>query len=133
MDCLHTTIFKTLKAHYALSYVNIRMKCLNKSRVCLLVYVQLSRQATGQILYGLSNFLFNWYIDYDECSEHNGGCTEVCINTVGSFQCQCKKRGYMISNDTNMCEGMTFTIFDFMLLTLSVLNINLVSHFFKVK
>lgn len=28
-------------------------------------------------------------IDINECEVNNGGCSDVCINTVGSFMCTC--------------------------------------------
>ena len=42
--------------------------------------------------------------DIDECSySSNGGCSQNCTNTMGSFFCQCEV-GYMLSNQTE-CLG----------------------------
>ena len=37
-------------------------------------------------------------LDIDECSINNGGCGEhSCVNTYGSYRCDCKK-GYQLSS-----------------------------------
>ncbi|XP_065845108.1 fibrillin-2-like [Oscarella lobularis] len=41
-------------------------------------------------------------LDIDECSVSNGGCAEICNNTVGSFTCTCS-RGYELGNDGKSC------------------------------
>ena len=44
--------------------------------------------------------------DIDECLEHVHNCsneTEICVNTIGSFECQCVT-GYMKEN--GVCTGM---------------------------
>ena len=43
-------------------------------------------------------------IDYNECSNINGGCEQNCHNTVGSFYCSCNS-GYSISSDGRHCKG----------------------------
>ena len=30
------------------------------------------------------------YADVDECSVDNGGCDQLCVNTVGSYHCSCR-------------------------------------------
>ena len=46
-----------------------------------------------------------WYcIDVDECASSNGGCEQICINEVGSFQCFCEPGFTLASDDTN-CDG----------------------------
>lgn len=55
----------------------------------------------------------------NECEESNGGCNQICNNTIGSFICECNV-GYEIYNDTH-CIGehqvlcMVLKIFDFLL------------------
>uniref|UniRef100_A0A1X7UZT4 EGF-like domain-containing protein n=1 Tax=Amphimedon queenslandica TaxID=400682 RepID=A0A1X7UZT4_AMPQE len=34
----------------------------------------------------------------DECADKNGGCEQICNNTVGSFQCSCLV-GFTLAND----------------------------------
>ena len=33
--------------------------------------------------------------DVNECSDRNGECQQICVNTIGSFNCQCNQ-GYSI-------------------------------------
>ena len=40
--------------------------------------------------------------DVNECSDRNGECQQICVNTIGSFNCQCNK-GYSIHG--NLCIG----------------------------
>ena len=41
-------------------------------------------------------------VDINECSTNNGGCSQVCTNTVGSFVCTCNT-GYELVSD--VCIG----------------------------
>ena len=29
-------------------------------------------------------------LDVDECLTGNGGCSDICTNTIGSFECSCE-------------------------------------------
>lgn len=42
--------------------------------------------------------------DIDECSTNNGGCSQNCSNTHGSYICFCNS-GYNITFDGFDCEG----------------------------
>lgn len=42
--------------------------------------------------------------DIDECELHNGGCEHFCRNTIGSFECNCKK-GFKLLTDERSCQG----------------------------
>ena len=46
-------------------------------------------------------------LDIDECgiTELGGMCSQVCVNTPGSYECQCNI-GYHISTDGFTCEGI---------------------------
>ena len=44
------------------------------------------------------------YLDVDECTIANGECEHVCINTGGSFYCDCRD-GYMLESNNRTCEG----------------------------
>ena len=54
----------------------------------------------------------NITLDINECNTDNGGCDHNCINTQGSYQCQCRE-GYETNNNGINCTGM-------MLITLNV-------------
>lgn len=43
--------------------------------------------------------------DIDECARNNGGCEQVCENTIGSFKCSCSK-GYALDPETKMCKAI---------------------------
>lgn len=54
----------------------------------------------------LTRFRVFWFLfkDIDECRLNNGGCDHVCRNTVGSFECSCKK-GYKLLTNERTCQG----------------------------
>ena len=43
-------------------------------------------------------------LDVDECLEDNGGCDHFCINTQGSYKCECKQL-FILANDKRKCLG----------------------------
>ena len=42
--------------------------------------------------------------DINECSDSNGGCDDDCINTIGSFYCECDS-GYALQTNGKTCNG----------------------------
>ena len=42
--------------------------------------------------------------DIDECALDTDGCDQGCINTPGSFQCNCSE-GYQLNEDGFTCDG----------------------------
>ena len=42
--------------------------------------------------------------DINECDEGNGGCSDYCDNTQGSFECSCDD-GYELESDRRNCVG----------------------------
>ena len=42
--------------------------------------------------------------DINECQTDNGGCTQTCDNTDGSYQCSCIE-GYELTDDGHSCTG----------------------------
>ena len=44
----------------------------------------------------------NSVIDTDECLTNTDGCNQICINTIGSFQCSCID-GYTLSPNKKSC------------------------------
>ncbi|KAG8592594.1 hypothetical protein GDO81_000555 [Engystomops pustulosus] len=41
--------------------------------------------------------------DKDECSKENGGCQHECINTIGSYVCQCRN-GFVLHENKHDCK-----------------------------
>ena len=48
-------------------------------------------------------FLF-FSADIDECTEPAHGCSQLCNNTLGSYNCFCLK-GYLLEKDNKTCVG----------------------------
>ena len=44
--------------------------------------------------------------DKNECDTSNGGCAHSCINTIGSYYCECDD-GYQLASNGKSCNGMT--------------------------
>ena len=44
------------------------------------------------------------FVDIDECSEGNSGCSQVCTNEPGDYNCSCFN-GYILLSDNYTCEG----------------------------
>ena len=49
-----------------------------------------------------------WKTDVDECAGIND-CQQVCINTVGSFTCNCFD-GFTFTSDGRNCTGIKLTL-----------------------
>ena len=50
-----------------------------------------------------------YFLDVDECSEDSDGCEHTCINTPGSFVCDCNS-GYFLNLDKKTCQGKKIPI-----------------------
>ena len=42
--------------------------------------------------------------DINECGVSNGGCSHICTNTEGGFECSCRV-GYTLDSDRKSCSG----------------------------
>ena len=45
------------------------------------------------------------YIDINECSEGLSSCNQLCINTIGSYDCDCYT-GFNLKSDNKTCLGI---------------------------
>ena len=45
------------------------------------------------------------FSDINECEDNNGGCSQTCINTAGSFNCECYDGYGFIYGSTTDCTG----------------------------
>ena len=50
------------------------------------------------------------FIDTNECLLNNGGCTQLCTNTIGSYHCDCRS-GYQLNDNGSSCNGQYTLIF----------------------
>ena len=48
--------------------------------------------------------MFSCSIDINECETANGGCEQMCSNTIGSFACSCTV-GYRLDENGLNCTG----------------------------
>ncbi len=55
--------------------------------------------------------------DVNECDDENGThhCSQICINTPGSYHCKCKP-GFVLSTNKRICNGMSIEIFKYALI-----------------
>ena len=63
------------------------------------------------ILYGLCQILLN-SLDIDECDLNTDGCEQGCVNTNGSFMCNCTD-GYELNGDGFSCDGKSIDTIDY--------------------
>uniref|UniRef100_A0A669F2C2 Metalloendopeptidase n=1 Tax=Oreochromis niloticus TaxID=8128 RepID=A0A669F2C2_ORENI len=48
-------------------------------------------------------FKAQFFSDKDECSKENGGCQHECVNTFGSYSCQCRS-GFVLHENRHDCK-----------------------------
>ncbi|XP_016893860.1 bone morphogenetic protein 1-like isoform X1 [Cynoglossus semilaevis] len=48
-------------------------------------------------------FKAHFFSDMDECSKENGGCQHECVNTFGSYSCQCRE-GFVLHDNKHDCK-----------------------------
>jgi len=68
-------------------------------------YVVMSRilQIICEVFFSLS--------DVNECAINNGGCEQICNNTIGSFICTCGS-GYQLDENRMNCSGKIWIDFE---------------------
>ncbi len=50
------------------------------------------------------SFFLSLFSDINECADSNGGCEDMCCNTIGSFYCRCPG-GMKLGADGKSCQG----------------------------
>ena len=53
---------------------------------------------------GVVSLLNNLLSDIDECNLGISGCSQLCTNSIGSFECGCYY-GYQLTSDNKSCIG----------------------------
>ena len=48
--------------------------------------------------------LLPFCLDTNECLNENGSCSQICTNTLGSYNCSCRS-GYILLEDKASCTG----------------------------
>ena len=51
--------------------------------------------------------LKNCFADINECQTDNGGCSQTCENTNGSYHCSCSE-GYQLTDNGYTCDGNVY-------------------------
>ena len=51
-------------------------------------------------------------LDIDECSMGLSGCSQLCVNTIGSYVCGCYP-GYQLSSDNQTCASKSYLMINF--------------------
>ena len=62
------------------------------------------RSCQGKMLLIIESLLYNFLLDIDECADHKSDCDDICINTNGSYSCQCSD-GLRLLRDKKSCGG----------------------------
>lgn len=57
-----------------------------------------------------SIMIYNIYknADINECDQNNGKCSQICVNEVGSYICECRN-GYQLDQTGLNCDGKSIT------------------------
>ncbi|NWS43085.1 BMP1 protein, partial [Probosciger aterrimus] len=50
-----------------------------------------------------AGFAVKFFKDKDECSKNNGGCQHECLNSFGSYECQCRS-GFVLHDNKHDCK-----------------------------
>ena len=60
--------------------------------------------SNGTEIKATQKFLLAFYLDINECEINNGGCDQKCLNTAGTYQCDCFG-GFIYNSTTKECKG----------------------------
>ena len=45
------------------------------------------------------------FLDINECTVSNGGCSHKCVNTAGGYKCECPDPELTLALDNKTCHG----------------------------
>ena len=90
----------------ALNYARTRLEV-----ICARVYLVICWEPiTNHAMVSLVSTLIRDYstiqysLDIDECSTNKGNCSQLCMNTNGSYACLCQS-GYLLGANNQSCNG----------------------------
>ena len=62
-----------------------------------------------KLYYSLRITAFNasdgFFLDVNECTASNGGCSHKCTNTAGGYKCECPDPELSLASDNKTCHG----------------------------
>ena len=68
---------------------------------CTLVHYEFSNSEKSRAI----NLLISCFIDVNECTMQNGGCSHKCTNIKGSYTCSCPDPELKLAPDRHTCVG----------------------------
>lgn len=101
-----------MKTECAYDYVAITDEDGKEERYCgdydePLVYTSTSNRIKAHFVSDNSvekkGFAAYFITDLDECRQDNGGCQQSCVNTIGSYRCECDS-GFVLAEDGHNCK-----------------------------
>ena len=105
-NALQTSMNAALTKAIALNYARTRLEV-----ICARVYLVICWEPIiNHAMVSLVSTLIRDYssiqcsLDIDECSTNKGNCSQLCMNTVGSYLCSCLP-GYLLGANSQSCNG----------------------------
>ena len=56
-------------------------------------------------IFAYYSITLNLFSDINECDVNTDNCSQLCNNTIGSYQCYCED-GYILDSDEHTCNGI---------------------------
>ena len=80
-----------------------------RSSLCGNIFQMLTYNALHDLLLGRATSFtpstVAFLSDINECVSNNGGCTQRCVNSEGSYRCECNTGYQLNSGDLQTCVG----------------------------
>ena len=76
--------------------------CIGMLQYDILMPQRLQKQQYGDMIW---DHCIICNVEIDECQDGNSSCEQVCMNTIGSYECTCND-GYRLNRDGLTCSGI---------------------------